>query len=134
MEQSLWILCYGARKFARLLQLAIKEKCEANGMSDDEFHVFLLDCWNHLRNVWIGEVNRVLSKYLADLMREDLEHIDSMLRVTTNFDMVLCAVDKESLLSCNYRKGHGGEFKAWMSQYHYEILQEAMEEGLRMNG
>ena len=64
------------------------------------------------------EMNKVLSKYLAGLMREDLEHIDSMLRVTTNFDMVLCAVDKESLLSCNYRKGHGGEFKAWMSQYH----------------
>ena len=62
--------CNGARKLARLLKLAIKEKCEANdNMTDDQINIFVLDCWNHLRNVWIGEMNRVLSKYLADLMR-----------------------------------------------------------------
>ena len=58
------------------------------------------------------EMNKVLSKYLAGLMREDLEHIDSMLRVTTNFDMVLRAANKEFSLSCNYCKGYGDEFKA----------------------
>ena len=61
------------------------------------------------------EMNKVLSKYLAGLMREDLEHIDSMLRVTTNFDMVLQAVDKEFSLNCNYCKGHIDEFNTWMS-------------------
>ena len=110
--------CNAARKLARLLKLAIKEKCVANDMTDDQINIFVLDCWNHLRNVWIGEMNRVLSKYLADLMREDLELIDSMLRVTTKFDMVLRAVDKEFSLNCNYCKGHGDEFNTWMKMYH----------------
>ena len=75
--------CNAARKLARLL----RKMC--SNMTDDQINIFVLDCWNHLRNVWIGEMNRVLSKYLADLMRKDLELIDSMLRVTTKFDMVL---------------------------------------------
>ena len=45
---------------------------------------------------------------LLNLMKEDLESIDSMLRVTTNnFGIVLRAADKEFLLCCNYRKGYG---------------------------
>ena len=110
--------CNGARKIARLLKSAIEEKCVANDMTEDQIYIFVLDCWNHLRNVWIGEMNRVLSTYLADLMRKDLDHIDSMLRVTTKFDMVLRAVKKESSLNCNYCKGHGDEFHTWMLTYH----------------
>ena len=110
--------CNGARKIARLLKSAIEEKCVANDMTEDQIYIFVLDCWNHLRNVWIGEMNKALSKYLADLMREDLDLIDSMLRVTTKFDMVLRAVDKEFSLNCNYCKGHGDEFNTWMKMYH----------------
>ena len=46
-------------------------------MSEDMIEVFILDCHNHLRNVWIGAMNKVLLKYLLDLMKEDLDVIDS---------------------------------------------------------
>ena len=71
----------------------------------------------------------MISEYLQDTQRsvsqcasvikisiyqtcKDLESIDSMLRVTTNFDIVLRAVDKKLSLSCNYHKCHGDGFKA----------------------
>tara|TARA_B110001452_G_scaffold254526_1_gene246183 strand:- start:236 stop:445 length:210 start_codon:yes stop_codon:yes gene_type:complete len=59
-----------------------------------------------------------MNKVLSNLMKEDLESIDSMLRVTTNFDIVLRVADNEFLLCCNYRKGHGDEFKACIVKYH----------------
>ena len=62
-------------------------------------------------------------------MKEDLELIDSRLRVTTNFDMVLRAVDKEFSLCCNYSKGHGNEFNAWMKEYHPGALLFQVESG-----
>ena len=69
---------HGARNLARLLEQAIKEKCRANGLNEDEINIFVLDCHNHLWNIWIGAMNKALS----NLMKEDLESIDSMLRVT----------------------------------------------------
>ena len=82
----------------------------------DEINIFLLDCYNYLQNVLIGVMNSELPKFLSNLMKEDSEHIDSMLRVLKL--IVLHAVDKEFSLSCNYYKGRDGEFKAWISQYH----------------
>ena len=74
-----------------------------------------------------------MNKVLSNLMKEDLESIDSMLRVTTNFGIVLRAADKEFLLCCNYRKGHGDEFKACIVKYHpgnkYSSLSCSLERG-----
>ena len=80
----------------------------------------------------------MISEYLQDTQRsvsqcasvikisiyqtcKDLESIDSMLRVTTNFDIVLCAVDKKLVLSCNYHKCHGDGFKAWIDDEYHTI-------------
>ena len=42
---------HDARKLARLLKQTIKDKCRVKDMSLDEINIFLLDCYNHLRNV-----------------------------------------------------------------------------------
>ena len=61
--------CNGAQKLRRLLVDRI------DGSHD-------LDCINHLRNVWIGGMEKILSKYLNDMLLSNLDDIDSTLRVT----------------------------------------------------
>ena len=62
-------------------------------------------------------------------MREDLDNIDPRLRVSTKFDLVLQAIDKEFSLCCNYPKGDGEAFCAWMLQYHPGALLLPVERG-----
>ncbi len=65
-----------------------------------------LDCMNHLRNVWLGNVETALSTHLNALLRLSLDEIDPQLRVTASISAVIRAVDKEFSLSSNYPKGH----------------------------
>ena len=76
------------------------------------------DCMHHLRNVWFGNMEKKLTKHLNDLLRADLDEIDSRLRVTTSISAIVRAVDKEFSLSANYPKGHGELFLEWMRQHH----------------
>jgi len=70
-----------------------------------------MDCHHHLRNVWIGAMNKRLSTYLNEILASDLDAIDYQYRVSTMMDMVLRAIDKEFSLPANYPKGHGDMFK-----------------------
>ena len=60
-----------------------------------------------MRNVWIGAVTKRLSSYLNEILASDLEAIDFRYRVSTMFEAVLRAIDKEFSLSANYPKGNG---------------------------
>ena len=51
-------------------------------------------------------------------MADDLNLIDYRYRVSTKFDVVLRAIDKEFSLPANYPKGHGVMFKTWMDFNH----------------
>ena len=55
-------------------------------------------------------------------IREDLDNIDSRLRVSTKFDFVLQTIDKEFSLYYNFPKGDGEAFRAWILYYHPEAL------------
>jgi hypothetical protein len=101
--------CNGAQKLRRLLVDRI------DGSHD-------LDCMNHLRNVWIGGMEKSLSKYLNDMMRSNLDDIDSKLRVTTSISAVIRAIDKEFSLSANYPKGHGELFLEWIREHYSGVL------------
>lgn len=72
-------------------------------------------------------MNRLLSKYLADLMKEDLGNIDPFLRVSTNFDRILEVADNFFLLCCNYAKESGELFLTWMCEYHSDLFQLKLE-------
>ena len=59
-----------------------------------------------------------LSAFLNKMLVEDLSDIDWRLRVTTMFDAILRAIDKEFSLPANYPKGHGDMFKYWLMKFH----------------
>eukprot|EP00956_Cyclotella_meneghiniana_P033421 scaffold95984_cov36-Cyclotella_meneghiniana.AAC.1 len=101
--------CNGAQKVRRILVDRI------DGAQD-------LDCMNHLRNVWIGGMEKTLSKYLNEMLRSSLDEIDSTLRVTTSISAVIRAIDKEFSLSANYPKGHGELFLEWIREHYPGVL------------
>eukprot|EP00956_Cyclotella_meneghiniana_P030815 scaffold78775_cov36-Cyclotella_meneghiniana.AAC.2 len=101
--------CNGAQKLGRVLVDRI------DGARD-------LDCMNHLRNVWIGGMEKSLSKYLNQKLRSSLDDIDSTLRVTTSISAVIRAIDKEFSLSANYPKGHGELFLEWIRENYPGVL------------
>ena len=53
-----------------------------------------VDCWNHLRNIWLGGITKALSRYLRDVLTDDLEHISPRRRVIPGIEAVLRAVDR----------------------------------------
>ena len=112
--------CNSAQKLNRLLCENIELTALEDGikLTKEEVQVCSQWCHNHLRNIWIGATNKCLSKYLNELLGEDLEQLDNNLRISTNFDSVLFAIDKCFSLCCNYSKGSGAKFQAWMKQYH----------------
>ena len=81
-----------------------------------------LDCMNHLRNVWFGNVEKALSTHLNALLHSSLDEIDPQLRVTVSISAVIRAIDKEFSLSSNYPKGHGELFREWVREYYPGIL------------
>lgn len=113
--------CNAARLTSTMTVDAIEDAIEgAKAASGEEYEQSVLrqDCHHHLRNVWIGALNKRLSKYLNQILQADLSKIDFRYRVSTMFDSVLRAVDKEFSLPANYPKGHGVLFKIWMDLHH----------------
>lgn len=75
-------------------------------------------CMNHLKNVWIGNMEKALAKHLNELLRSSLDEIDPTLRVTASISAIVRAIDKEFSLSANYPKGHGELFLEWIRENH----------------
>ena len=76
------------------------------------------DCMHHLRNVWLGGMEKALTKQLNEILKMSVDDIDPKLRVSASISAVIRAVDKEFSLSANYQKGHGELFKQWMREHH----------------
>ena len=125
--------CSPAMKVKRLLVVAAQEavkhqhtEAEWDSFSDAERAAKLLvlqgDCWNHLRNVWLGKMSNGITEHLKLRLQDDLEAIDFRLRVGTSFDGVLRACDKEFSLCANYPKGHGDMFKEWAQRCYPKAL------------
>ena len=76
------------------------------------------DCMQHLRNVWIGNMEKALTSDLNNILRTSLDDIDPKLRVTSSISAIVRAIDKEFSVSANYPKGHGDLFAEWMLQHY----------------
>jgi hypothetical protein len=63
-------------------------------------------------------VTRHLSTYLNEMLASDLSDMAFRHRVSTMFDAVLRAIDKEFSLPANYPKGHGDLFLHWLKLNH----------------
>ena len=119
--------CNAARLLGRLLvdavDQAVEEKQQFLGTVNDNNtnplpSAMVMDCHNHMRNIFIKAAVIALSAYLSKVLAEDLLNIDWRLRVSTLFDSILRAIDKEFSLPANYPKGHGDMFKHWLHKFH----------------
>ena len=125
--------CNGAMKVKRLLVAEVKEAVEAKhdaatwaAFTEEEkaakTPTLEIDCWNHLRNVWLGATTKALTGRLKESLQEELAAINTRLRVGTDMVLVLRVADKEFSLCANYPKGHGDEFKEWIARVHPKAL------------
>jgi len=94
------------------------ESARERGLREDELKIYQGNCWNHLRNVWLGAVEKYLDKKLQDIMKNDLALIPPHLRVTCNLGELNRQVDKECNVTCNYKKGHGDEYQDYKEEFH----------------
>ena len=95
--------CNTAQQTRRLL---VEEVNQYSAQS----HVLQVDCWHHLRNVWLGGMAKVTTNFLKKLLEDSLDEIDPRLRVSSEMDGILRACDTEFSLCANYPKGHGDLF------------------------
>ena len=95
--------CNAARKLRRIL---VDEKIEGTA--------YELDCFQHLRNIWINGAAKAVTKFLNEFLDDSLENISSFLRVSPDLANVIRAFHKEFSLDANYPKGHGEKFRSWM--------------------
>lgn len=125
--------CNGALKVKRLFKEAVEQAVKDSYDTDTwgsftkeqqsaKLLVLEIDCWNHLRNVWLGAATAALTGRLKENLKEELEAIDFRLRVGTDLVLVLRAADKEFSLSANYPKGHGDLFREWIQRVHPKAL------------
>ena len=104
--------CNAARKLRRIL---VDEKIEGTA--------YELDCFQHLRNIWINGAAKAVTKFLNEFLDDSLENISSFLRVSPDLANVICAFHKEFSLDANYPEGHGEKFRSWMiKSYPLEFL------------
>ena len=120
--------CNSARLLSSLIKdvvtQAVGQKigdCGGNP-SNKQINVYTQDCHNHMWNVRIGAVTKLLSSYLNEILASDLEAIDFRYQVSTMFEAVLHAIDKVFSLPANYPKGHGDMFLHWLKQNHLRAL------------
>ena len=77
-----------------------------------------VDCWHHLRNAWILALCKKVGKHLTKDLKEELNEIDSRLRVKLSMDRIMFSLNKLFCLTSNYPKGEGDAFKACMEECH----------------
>ena len=110
--------CAKARKCQRLFAASIKEAALELGIAETDIKIYQLDCWHHLRNIWLGAVTNQLFKTLDGVLEDCLTDIPWNLRVTTDIIGLLRAGEKELSEEANYAKGHGSIFHHHMKTYH----------------
>ena len=65
--------CNGEMKTRRIIVDKLNEAVEDLRRDDSNDICFLeVDCWNHLRNVWLGGMKYALSLLLGNTLREEL--------------------------------------------------------------
>ena len=83
-------ICNTDHKLCRLID-QIKVIAEENAMSSDQIATFKGDCWQHLRNIWCGDMIKQLSN--------DISKIPTIYCITTNVEDLLHCIEKEFGLS-----------------------------------
>eukprot|EP00965_Chrysotila_dentata_P146450 4835483-Pleurochrysis_carterae.AAC.6 len=74
------------------------------------------DCWDHLRNVLrFRGFTAALAARLRVELKDELEKIESRLRVGVGIEALLRAVNEEFFFCANHPMGYGICFESWWS-------------------
>ena len=129
--------CNPVRKFCRLLKGAIEKITKESGTNDKEIEIYEAGKWvDHDEsfkieilyslcllhqivdiisgNVWFCAVITKLGDNLKDMLDSDLEEIHFTLRITTDVNNLLRAIEKYFGATANYGKGKGSMFMEYM--------------------
>ena len=80
----------GARKTRHIIVDRVYEAVEAfRKYASDDICVLEVDCWNHLRNVWLEGMTKAIFTLAENTLREELYGIKSRLRVLASTKSVL---------------------------------------------
>ena len=77
-----------------------------------------LDCWQHLRNIFLKEMSAAQAKHVNEELKAHLEAFSSWERMTTEYSQLLRAAYKEFHHGNAYYKGKGREFAVWLKEHH----------------
>ena len=72
--------------------------------------VHKLDCWQHMRNIFLKEMSKEQSKRVADELQAQLATFASWERMSTDFDQLLRASEKEFHHHCRYYHSKGRDY------------------------
>ena len=119
--------CNGARKAKRLLAEMIAEQARHVIGADawaklteeeqkDATRVHELDCYQHLRNIFLKEMSSAQAVHVAAELKPHLDSFSSWDRMTTDYTQLLRASYKELHHGNVYYKGKGREFWVWMEE------------------
>jgi hypothetical protein len=119
--------CNGARKAKRLLAEMIAEQARdvigADAwakLTEEEqkkmTRVHELDCYQHLRNIFLKEMSSAQASHVAAELKPHLDAFSSWDRMTTDYTQLLRASYKELHEGNVYYKGKGREFWVWIEE------------------
>ena len=84
--------------------------------------VYKLNCWNHLRNIFLKPMSKAQADHVAEELKDHLDAFSSWDRMTTDFTQLLRACYKEFHASNTYYKGKGREFWAWVRENYPKVF------------
>ena len=90
--------------WSRIIEHIYRIWCDRD-MSKSNLKILEGSCFNHLHNVWIGAIEKILSRKVTQILVEELALIPPHLLVRRNIGNVCQCVDKEFNFTANYHKG-----------------------------
>ena len=79
--------------------------------------LYLGDCWQHMRNIFIDHMTKEAAAHLAVELKEHLQAFSSYERMSTNGMDLIRAVYKELHPGGDYAKGDGINFEDWRRRF-----------------
>ena len=110
--------CPAAMKTRNNLADHIVDLGREKGYSGDELLIYTGNCQQHMRNVGVGAVCKMLDRKLTQLLKHDLGLIPSHLRVKCDMMNVDRCLDKCFNGTANYAKGDDDRFMDQMKDKH----------------
>ena len=86
--------CPAAMRTRNNLADHVVELGKANGLLGDELLIYTGNCHQHIRNVWVGAVCKMMNRKLTQLLKHDLAIIPSHLRVKCDILNIERCIDK----------------------------------------